>query len=90
VSAWDVVLEPKPSPEQWLARERPFLYQFLTNNPKSFAFHVYGVSAQGGDVTSGQRMALLRQAPSQRIECVGPNTNPHDLTAPLVWLNEEN
>ncbi len=90
VSAWDAVLEPKPPPQQWLSRELPFLYQFLTNNPESFAFRVYGVSAQGGDVTGDQRMALLRQTPGQRVECVGPDTDPHDLTAPVFWLSEEN
>src|SRR5437879_4920802 len=69
VSAWDVVLERRPSPEQWLERERPFLHQFLTNNPESFAYRVYGVSAQGGDVTGDQRSELVRQTPSERIQC---------------------
>jgi hypothetical protein len=86
VSAWDAVLEPKPSPEQWLAREMPFLHQFLANNPESFAYRVYGVSAQGGDVTGEQRITLVRQTPSRRIQCVGPGADPHDLTAPLLWL----
>ncbi len=51
VSAWDVVPAPRPSPVAWLARELPLLYQFLVANPPSFEFRVYGVSAQGGDVT---------------------------------------
>lgn len=86
VSAWDVVLAPKPTPKQWLMRELPFLHQFLFNNPASFDVRVYGVSAQGGDVAGAQRDALLRQTPSHRIECVGPGAEPHDITAPLVWL----
>lgn len=86
VSAWDTVLAVKPLPEQWLARELPFLHQFLTNNRESFDVRVYGVSAQGGDVTGEQRSALLQQTPSLRIECVGPDADPHDLTAPLLWL----
>jgi hypothetical protein len=90
VSAWDVVLERRPSPEQWLERERPFLHQFLTNNPESFAYRVYGVSAQGGDVTGDQRSELVRQTPSERIQCVGQGADPHDLTAPIVWLSGEN
>ncbi len=89
ISAWDVVLAPKPAPEQWLARELPFLNQFLTNNPESFSVRVYGISAQGGDVTGDQRAALLRQTPSLRIECVGSGGDPHDLTAPVLWLTEE-
>jgi len=86
VSAWDAVLAPKPSPEQWLRRELPLLDQFLANNPESFDVRIYGVSAQGGDVAGDQRTTLLRMTPSERIECVGPETDPHDLTAPIIWL----
>jgi len=89
VSAWDVVPEPRPAPADWLARELPLLHQFLTTNPQSFEFRVYGVSAQGGDVTSGQRQDLLRQTPSERIECHGPDVAAHDLTSPIVWLTAE-
>lgn len=89
VSAWDAVLEPKPTPEQWLTRELPFLDQFLANNPESFEVRVYGVSAQGGDVAGDQRTKLVRQIPSRRIQCVGPGANAHDLTAPLLWLTGE-
>jgi hypothetical protein len=87
VSAWDVVSNPKPSPVDWLARELPFLNQFLRNNTQSFDFRVYGISAQGGDVTGEKRSELARTTPSRRIQCVGPNAAPHDLTAPLAWLN---
>jgi hypothetical protein len=87
VSAWDAVhARHKLTPDQWLARELPFLHQFLANNVESFEVRVYGVSAQGGDVAGGQRPALLRQTPSGRVECVGPGADPHDLTAPLLWL----
>jgi hypothetical protein len=71
VSAWDVVLERRPSPEQWLERERPFLHQFLTNNPESFAYRVYGVSAQGGDVTGDQRSELVRQPRASESSALG-------------------
>src|SRR5262249_40039567 len=36
VSAWDVVTTPNLTPDQWLAREMPFLRQFLLNNGDSF------------------------------------------------------
>ncbi len=64
VSAWDVVLEPKPAPDEWLAREMPLLHQFLMNNPESFCARVYGVSAQGGDVKGkgGKRLRGGRRA----------------------------
>jgi hypothetical protein len=89
ISAWDTVLAPKPTPEQWLAREMPLLHQFISNNRETFELRVYGVSAQGGDVTGDQRDALVRQTPSRRIHCVGPGARAHDLTAPLVWVNGE-
>jgi hypothetical protein len=90
VSAWDTVLDEKPTPAQWLARELPLLDQFLTNNPESFDVRIYGVSAQGGDVSGERRTALARLTPSERIQCVGPGADPHDLTAPLIWLTGDN
>lgn len=88
VSAWDVIADPRPSPDEWLAREMPLLGQFLRNNPESFSVRVYGISAQGGDVRGiEKRSELALQTPSQRIQCVGHHADPHDLTAPLVWLS---
>lgn len=87
VSAWDVVLEPKPTPDEWLAREMPLLHQFLVNNPESFCARVYGVSAQGGDVKGAARVALARQTPGERIQCHGRDVDPHDLTAPVLWIS---
>ncbi|MCZ7484141.1 hypothetical protein [Rhizobium rhizogenes] len=87
VSAWDVITDPGLEPAVWLEREMPFLHQFLRNNRQSFDVRVYGVSAQGGDVTGGERQNLARETPSRRIRCVGPNADPHDLTAPIVWLS---
>lgn len=87
VSAWDVVLEPRPTPDQWLAREMPLLHQFLRNNPGSFDFRAYGISAQGGDVRGDDRLALARQTPGERIQCHGLDADLHDLTAPIFWLS---
>lgn len=89
VSAWDTVLEPKPTPERWLCRELPLLHQFLANNTESFTARIYGISAQGGDVAGEQRATLLGYTPSERIECVGLEVDPHDITAPIMWLTGE-
>ena len=86
VSAWDVIETPALDPAHWLQRELPLLHQFLISNPGSFEFRVYGVSAQGGDVTSDRKGELVVKTPSTRISCVGPETDPHDLTSPIVWL----
>ena len=86
VSAWDVVCADGLEPVQWLKRELPLLHQFLISNPESFVFQVYGVSAQGGDVKTEHRDELVMQTPSTRIQCIGPETDPHDLTSPIAWL----
>lgn len=96
ISAWDVVQNPRPEPGEWLERECPFLHQYLIANLDSFEFRVFGISAQGGDIpmegkepTEAQlatQKELLSRFPSERIECIGPDTQPHDLTAPICWL----
>ena len=97
ISAWDVIELPSLKPENWLERECPLLYQYLVANPDSFEFRVYGISAQGGDLPKDDddteekqknREELLRKPPSERVVCIGPDTNPHDLTAPICWLSE--
>jgi hypothetical protein len=89
VSAWDLVVGSQCQPDEWLARELPLLHQFLAANPDSFKSRVYGISAQGGDVRGQRRAELLRMTPSERIACVGPETEPHDLTSPILWLTSE-
>jgi hypothetical protein len=66
----------------------PLLHQFLSNNSGSFEVRIYGVSAQGGSVKGDSRTALAKKTPSERIQCVGHATEPHDLTAPIFWLTE--
>jgi len=89
VSAWDVLPRPTPSPQDWLSRELPLLHQFLLSNRSAFEFRVYGVSAQGGNVDGDERIKLLTHTPSERIQCVGPECDAHDLTTPVVWLMSE-
>lgn len=86
ISAWDVLPNPKPKPAEWLAREMPLLHQFLRTNTDTFSSRVYGVSAQGGDVAGAGRMTLAQCNPSERICCVGPDADGHDLTQPILWL----
>jgi hypothetical protein len=91
ISGWDVLLEPVPTPEQWLARERPLLAQYLSSNSDVWLSRVFGVSAQGGNLKdSKERETLIDMTPSRRIRCVGPDTDgPHDLTCPLRWIVSE-
>jgi len=88
VSAWDVVPDPDLRPAQWLAREMPLVFQYLAHNPESFDFKVWGVSAQGGDISGGDRQKLLSMTPSERVRCIGEESQSSDITAPISWLSE--
>jgi len=87
ISAWDVVGDITLTPEAWLGREMPLLDQFLKTNAAVFETASYGVSAQGGRLDADDREPLARQVPSLRIRCVGLGVAPHDITAPISWLN---
>ncbi len=88
VSAWDVVADQHPG--NWLQREMPLLWQFLESNPESFDCRIWGVSAQGGELSEKSAATLKGKVPSERIRCVGEGCDGHDITAPLVWLNRSN
>ncbi len=88
ISAWDIVLEPKPTPEGWLEREMPLLHQFIGSNPTMFTTRVYGVSAQGGRFEGAEVERLLELTPSKRIQCIGEGSLAHDLSSPILWLGD--
>lgn len=95
ISAWDVISSPQPTPRDWLSREFPFLFQYLSANPHSFEFRVFGVSAQGGQIPGSednpeakeQRLKLVKSVVSHRIQCVESDDMNHDLTVPIEWLS---
>jgi len=92
VSAWDLTDE--PSAEVWLGKRYPLLDQYLRNGQGATDVRIYGVSAQGGQLSKkGQRpgpdrerLLALNRA-SERIEIVGRDVLEHDLTCPLLWLS---
>jgi hypothetical protein len=95
VSAWDVVSN-RATANEWLLHEMPFLAQFLSTNRDSFETNMWGVSAQGGALTTDAqgkimdtqvRTELLRQTPSNRIRCVSQEGPSSDITLPLCWLS---
>lgn len=87
VSAWDVLLSLKETPERWFARELPLLHQYIHCNAGTFDVSFYGVSAQGGEYANGQMSELQGRRPAERILVEGSGvTNRHDLTEPLQWL----
>lgn len=88
ISAWDEVIKHKAgdTPETWLKRELPLLWQFLQRNPGELDHRVFGVSAQGGDYEadfdrlSGMSPALRPKA----FDAIGNELD--ELVAPLKWL----
>lgn len=93
VSAWD--LSDGTAPDIWFARRFPLLDQYLRGPEGSIELRIYGVSAQGGQVSKRGEAApedrdrLLATIPaSNRIQIVGPEAREHDLTGPIYWLGE--
>lgn len=91
VSAWDLTDE--TSADAWLAKRMPLLDQYLRSGQGVVDVRVYGVSAQGGQLSKKEdgpgpdRDRLLKvQPPSRRIKIIGPDVAEHDLTRPLLWL----
>ncbi|WP_061218561.1 TRAFAC clade GTPase domain-containing protein [Leptospira weilii] len=95
ISAWDII-NSSIEPIKWLEREYPLFFQFINTNQDSFEFQIFGISAQGGDISQGNgkkdnniRDKLLRVSPSQRIRCISSGYNGHDITIPICWLSED-
>lgn len=92
VSAWDLTEE--TSADSWLAKKMPLLDQYLRHGDVAAEVRVYGVSAQGGQLSKKGEPAgpdrdrlLALDRPSERIKIVGTDVLAHDLTGPLLWLS---
>jgi Double-GTPase 1 len=89
VSAWDVVRAKIP-PAVWLERRLPLLSQFIRANPDRMASEVFGVSAQGGDLTADRASLLSASVPSSRCYAVrGSSLDKMQITAPLQFLLDD-
>jgi double-GTPase-like protein len=97
LSAWDKVAPENRTPEAFLAERLPLFDQYLRSGADGWTWRVFGVSAQGGDyetqnkiMTKTQRADLdvLRNLdqPSLRIKVVSEAAESHDLTGPVAWL----
>lgn len=88
LSAWDLVASENVSPAAYMASQLPMLEQFLQANTTRFPRHVFGVSAQGGDVTDKTEAERLREIEpaSDRVTVVEDSLVGHDITRPLQWM----
>ena len=87
VSAWDLV-DHLGAPHDFVARELPLLHQFLGSNDDLIEHSVFGVSAQGGDVTvEAEKQTLLDLEDAlQRIKVRQNQQTSQDITKPIAWL----
>lgn len=84
VSAWDVVEE--ADPPAWMSSCRPMLDQYLKNAGQFWEVRIYGVSAQGGCLPSDQGRLKAVRRPGERVQVVGIDVSPHDLTSIVKWV----
>jgi len=85
ISAWDLVKGEKLSPEKWLEKRAPLVWQFLNAHKENRSYAVFGISAQGDDYA--KHASELREfiKPSERISVVWDRETTNDITKPLLW-----
>lgn len=88
VSAWDLVESLGKSPHAFISRELPLLQQFLETNDDLLEHAVFGVSAQGGDITvASEKQSLLGLDDAlKRIRVRQDHDTGQDITKPIAWL----
>lgn len=87
ISAWDLAAD-LGAPTKFLSRQLPLLDQFLAANDDQLEHAVFGVSAQGGDITDEkEKKGLLNLDDAvKRIKVQVGDDSGHDITKPIAWL----
>ncbi|MFH0022927.1 hypothetical protein ACFZAC_15140 [Pseudomonas fluorescens] len=94
ISAWDKVEGDGLTPAEILETKLPLLNQYLQSARDPWTWHVWGLSAQGGEyedpdkgesIDETERLLDLERA-SDRIQVVDGETVSSDITKPLKWL----
>ena len=88
VSAWDLLDDNGMSPHNFIVQGLPLLQQFLEANDDLLDHVIFGVSAQGGDITvQAEKQTLLNLDDAlTRIKVRQGAETSHDITKPLAWL----
>ena len=87
ISAWDLV-ETHGPPHEFLSSQLPLLRQFLVANDDLVEHAVFGVSAQGGDITVEEKKQALLELDDalMRIRVRQGDEVGKDITMPIAWL----
>ncbi len=90
VSAWDRI-DRAQTPEQFIKKRLPLLWQYLMSNLKFLSTTYYGVSAQGGDLSESEKLLEITN-PCDRITVIDNEGNRFkDITLLISWiLNNKN
>jgi GTPase SAR1 family protein len=85
ISAWDLVKNEKLTPEPWLEKRAPLVWQFLNAHKDKRPYAVFGISAQGNDYAkhANELREFIRH--SDRISVVSEHATTNDITKPLLW-----
>lgn len=88
VSAWDLVENLGRPPHAFISQQLPLLQQFLEANEDLLEHAVFGVSAQGGDITvASEKQSLLELDDAlKRIRVWQDQDTGQDITKPIAWL----
>ena len=95
VSAWDLVIdipeivEPRKTPKEWVRTNLPLLNQYLTANPETYIYKVFGISAQGAAYSkekNGNKKLLSFAKQSERIKVQDGESVTNDITIAFKWL----
>lgn len=90
VSAWDTVPDEFDSANLWLQKTMPLLRQYLDFRvSRGVSYRVFGVSAQGGDLTKDIEKIVNVERASDRITVLSEGSeglDSRDITAPIRWL----
>ena len=87
VSAWDLITN-RQTPDKWIESRLPLLYQFLQANAEEIPTAMFGVSAQGGELSQANELQKHIKASERIIVITQDQPMTHDITAPLKWLLE--
>jgi hypothetical protein len=91
VSKWDKVTAnfSNALPESIFKRQLPLLHQFLQCNSQAFEYNVFGVSAQGGDYETKEKLdELISKMPEDRVVIFDGKTKSKDIATPITWLTQ--
>lgn len=81
LSAWDTVADLGLNPGRWVEWKMPLLWQWLTTRT-GLAHEIFGISAQGGDLTDPNVRRLI----SATVEDRPVPQHGSELSEPIEWL----